>query len=416
MKNFVKLFCILCVVSFAITSCDDEDFTGDSSLVPASPTITIDVESSSYVFTEQDTSVTITATLSELQGVDVAVYLFQSAGDATLGSDFLIDATNSRIVIPANSLSASAAITIMADDVAESTEVFTITIGDDRTSNALLTPQTVDFTIGNYTETDLLLTLEWDATVLDIEGGSVGATDVADIRFLIVDNVNPYTTVVAEADGAAFEELSLASDDLADGEYYLVADFFGVLDLGDQGSVDVGLTLGAQQTGILSESWSFPAVLNTGSVCVGNHYYMASITKSGDSYTFAGLGETPVTPPVGGLYEAISAGTSTDGAPVNNPIADFAYDVTITDNGDGTYEVSDVFAGVYEDWYCAPYSYCFETPVTWTRDPCEDLSSSWVDGFNCPGSLTGTVNADGTLSVSWSNCFGDAGTAEYTLK
>ncbi len=109
---------------------------------------------------------------------------------------------------------------------------------------------------------------------------------------------------------------------------------------------------------------------------------------------------------LGGTYRVVSSGFSTDGAPVNNPLVNFEYTVTLTDNGGGSYAISDGVAGVYQDWYCAPYGYCFETAGTFT-DVCGTLSGSWTEAFGCQVNLTGVVNADGTLTVQWANCFGD---------
>ncbi|PIF00764.1 MAG: hypothetical protein CR994_03665 [Maribacter sp.] len=116
---------------------------------------------------------------------------------------------------------------------------------------------------------------------------------------------------------------------------------------------------------------------------------------------------------LGGNYRVVSSGTSTDGGPVNNPLVDFAYDVVLTDEGGGTYSISDGVAGVYQDWYCAPYGYCFETAGTMT-DICGNLSGTWSEAFGCEINLTGTVNADGTLTIHWENCFGDSADAVYT--
>ena len=115
-----------------------------------------------------------------------------------------------------------------------------------------------------------------------------------------------------------------------------------------------------------------------------------------------------------GNYTVVSSGFSTDGAPINNPLVNFSYDVVLTDNGGGSYTISDGVAGVYQDWYCAPYGYCFETAGTFT-DVCGSLSGSWVEAFGCQVDLTGTVNTDGTLTIQWVNCFGDEVTeAIYT--
>lgn len=107
-----------------------------------------------------------------------------------------------------------------------------------------------------------------------------------------------------------------------------------------------------------------------------------------------------------GNYTVVSSGFSTDGAPVNNPLVDFAYDIVLTDNGGGSYTISDGVAGVYQDWYCAPYGYCFETAGNFT-DVCGTLSGSWTEAFGCQVDLTGQVNEDMTLTIQWVNCFGD---------
>ncbi|MDC1259699.1 MAG: hypothetical protein P8O96_05250 [Flavobacteriaceae bacterium] len=109
---------------------------------------------------------------------------------------------------------------------------------------------------------------------------------------------------------------------------------------------------------------------------------------------------------LGGTYNVVSSGYSTDGAPINNPLVNFPYTVTVTDDGGGSYTISDGVAGVYQDWYCVPYGYCFETEGNFT-DVCNNLSGSWTEAFGCPVELIGMVNADRTLTISWSNCFGD---------
>lgn len=107
-----------------------------------------------------------------------------------------------------------------------------------------------------------------------------------------------------------------------------------------------------------------------------------------------------------GTYDVLSSGFSTDGAPVNNPIENYAYTVTLTNNGGGNYTISDGVAGIYQDWYCAPYGYCFETAGAFT-DVCGTLGGSWTESFGCQIDLTGVVNLDGTLTIQWINCFGD---------
>ena len=115
-----------------------------------------------------------------------------------------------------------------------------------------------------------------------------------------------------------------------------------------------------------------------------------------------------------GTYDVLSSGSSTDGAPVNNPVVDFSYQVTLAKTGEHTYTVSDIFAGVYIEWYCDAYGYCTETPATIT-DVCGNLSGSFTDGFDSAVTITGTNNYDGTLTITWENAYGDTATATYTL-
>jgi hypothetical protein len=118
---------------------------------------------------------------------------------------------------------------------------------------------------------------------------------------------------------------------------------------------------------------------------------------------------------ISGNYTVVSSGFSTDSGPVNNPLVNFSYDVTLTDVGGGTYEISDGVAGVYIDWYSI-YGYTFETTGSVT-DICGTLSGSWQDAFGSTIELTGIVNADNTLTVQWKNGFGDEVTeAIYTPK
>ena len=112
---------------------------------------------------------------------------------------------------------------------------------------------------------------------------------------------------------------------------------------------------------------------------------------------------------IGGVYNVISNGDNTDGQP---PAVNVPYTVTLTDNGGGSYDISDGVAGVYIFWYSI-YGYTFETTGNFT-DVCGSLSGSWTESFGCGVELTGTVNADGTLSIHWDNCFGDFIDAVYT--
>lgn len=114
-----------------------------------------------------------------------------------------------------------------------------------------------------------------------------------------------------------------------------------------------------------------------------------------------------------GTYIASSTGSSTDGGTGEPTVTNFMYEVTIEKTGDLDYNISDGFAGVYIEWYGAAYGYTFETEGNF-QDVCGSLSGSWTDGFQSEVTLEGTVNDDGTLTITWVNGFGDTATAIYT--
>jgi hypothetical protein len=114
---------------------------------------------------------------------------------------------------------------------------------------------------------------------------------------------------------------------------------------------------------------------------------------------------------LGGTYNVVTTATTTD--PDSSNVTDFPYTVTVTDNGGGSYTISDGVAGVYIEWY-GKYGYTFETAGNFT-DICGTLSGSWATSFTGDSvELDGTVNEDGTLSIHWTNAFGDEGFAVYT--
>ncbi|MCV9389035.1 hypothetical protein [Reichenbachiella ulvae] len=91
---------------------------------------------------------------------------------------------------------------------------------------------------------------------------------------------------------------------------------------------------------------------------------------------------------------------------------DQAYTVTITETSvNGVYDLSDITFGLYTDVYGES-----DNPVQFT-DACDVISVVdqpdvvyGGDVFNA----TGTVNENGTISISWSNGFGDNGVTTLT--
>lgn len=287
MNKFINKYIMIAGAALLAFACDKDDLTGDSPLSPSSPTVSIGVANSTVAFVEKDSTFEYTITLSEPQIVDVDIYVTQVGGNAVEGEDFTIG--TSIVRIPANSTTGTAVISVSADDLAEDTETFTIQIGDERTANASITPQTVEFTIMNVSEDDLALHLSWDVDYTDATGTALDPTDVADLIFYITDEDG---NVLADADGAAFEDLVLEGGD-PDGTYLVKAGIYAVVDPGDLGTPPLlDLSVAFSQVGRIDEtSLVFPAAFNSRLICDGNLYTLARIVKSGTNYTVTEVGE-----------------------------------------------------------------------------------------------------------------------------
>ena len=113
---------------------------------------------------------------------------------------------------------------------------------------------------------------------------------------------------------------------------------------------------------------------------------------------------------IGGTYlvESTSgATTDTSITPDKTPLVNFTSEVILTDIGGGIYSVSDAFFGVYMFW--------FDTQVIPSNitDICGNLSAEFKGPFDGDTVVEGTVNDDGTITIGWSNSFGDF--ANFTL-
>lgn len=75
----------------------------------------------------------------------------------------------------------------------------------------------------------------------------------------------------------------------------------------------------------------------------------------------------------------------------------------------GIYSFDDMSFGLY------PQGYTDTAPIGRIEDLCGNVSDLGdTDRFGDPFTITGTVNADGTLSISWRNTWGDTGTGVLT--
>lgn len=120
--------------------------------------------------------------------------------------------------------------------------------------------------------------------------------------------------------------------------------------------------------------------------------------------------------PVGGTYASLTTGLSTDGC-CPDEVSNLASEITITDNGDGTYEVSDFSAGLYLEWYDV-YGITpdLALPVTLTVDG-SVVTVSGSEPFGTSISGTGTYEkCSGDITYTWVNGYADTGTVTLTLK
>lgn len=124
---------------------------------------------------------------------------------------------------------------------------------------------------------------------------------------------------------------------------------------------------------------------------------------------------------IGGTYSSISRGTSTDGC-CPDEITDFQSEISITDNGDGTFTLNDFSGGIYLEWY-GVYGLTSQdqSPATFLITDPVNNTISFVDGSGEPfgESLSSTGSYDpctGGISYAWQNGWGDEGNVNLTLK
>lgn len=298
MKKLINLkFLVILATILFTSSCERDDFTGHSQLSPTSPSLSVSgIQQGGYSLVEGDQSFTFDVALSEVQIVDVKLNISQVNGDAIDGTDYT---TEHSVTIPAGSTKASIPVTVLSDDLAEETETFTLQIGDNTTSNASMSPVTVDFEILNLTAGDLVVDMSWETDALSAVGLDLAPTEVVDMRFLLL---NSDGDVVAAADGGSFETL-MRFDTLDDGKYTLATDIFSTIDAGDFNDIiTIDIDLEFNQLGKINHMvLSFPAVMTNEFPCESYVTYLADVTKAGEDYTIeenvsSGLSGTPGLP------------------------------------------------------------------------------------------------------------------------
>jgi hypothetical protein len=286
MKKILILKYSVLLALLMMFSCDQEDYTGYSTLVPTSPSVSVSGIPSSINFVEKDSTFTFNVTLSEAQVVDVVIVAKQIAGTATEGEDFKILNDGGKLTFAAGSTTGQIKIKVLADAVQEDTETATIQIGDATTANAAFTPVTVQMTIKNYLKDDLSVDMSWATDVATSIGMDLDPDEVVDLRLLIVKASDK--TIVAVEDGATFETYA-DFNALPNGDYLIAADIYSTIDAGDYNKpVNIDIDLAFNETGAINNmSLSFPKVMTNEKPCSLYRTYLASVKKSGSSYTIA---------------------------------------------------------------------------------------------------------------------------------
>ena len=285
MKNiFLKSIVSLFIASIMLTSCnDDENFTNHGTIDATSkPIVSIDFpQSSPIILVESDSKYPFSINIPNAVNWDVVLKLGVSESNATNGEDFIIP---NEIVIPAGSKTASATIEILSDDLIEMEESFTISIGDIITGGTT-TPKIITFTISNLSSGDLNTALSWASSekITDNRGDEISATDLADLKLLLVDVDG---NILKEYNTPGFESFDLPSL-VPDGDYYIAAEWVS-RHPEVQVFYDIDLTVTFNQVGVINdEILSFPKALNSEFTCPNTRFNLVKISKSGLSHEFS---------------------------------------------------------------------------------------------------------------------------------
>lgn len=117
---------------------------------------------------------------------------------------------------------------------------------------------------------------------------------------------------------------------------------------------------------------------------------------------------------LGGTYISNTTGTSTNACCPNPITVDST--VTLTDDGDGKYTISDWSAGVYKMWYVQnglPADTDLSIQLT---DLCGIISAEFEEPFgNSTTTISGTLDENtGVITYTWQNGLGDTGMVTLT--
>lgn len=105
---------------------------------------------------------------------------------------------------------------------------------------------------------------------------------------------------------------------------------------------------------------------------------------------------------IGGTYMVTTTAT---GCCNVDPITDYEYTVEVTDNGGGSYTLSDYSGGAYDGLFCGPFGICGDASGGTITDVCGTISGTSPDCCGDEIAIEGTVNDDGTWTLNISSGF-----------
>ncbi|WP_298780639.1 hypothetical protein [uncultured Polaribacter sp.] len=245
-----------------------------------------------------------------------------------------------------------------------------------------------------------------------IDNNSLESVDVY-VQFI---DTTPVDNVVVSIDEAFLKNVS-ASEFTMEDSVLLVADQLPTYTFSFTGSEAIAAT--GVDTSILDG---------------GDLFIMRLVVKltDGSEYTSTNVGEdvavtshnTPfryaatvkcLTPlyDLSGTWSGVTNATNTDG---QTPATDLATTVTISAAGTSglDYTIIDAYGGAYIFHYGAAYGASWEIEGTFSEICGTTLTGTSTDHWGQVVDLNGTIIDSNTISISWTNPWGDEGTTVYT--
>jgi len=239
MKKIIKITAVIALVAGFFSSCKPKETPYmDNS---AKPKVTFVTSAANTNVVEGDQQYVITANLEYALNENVTIYMFRTAGTAD-NSDY----SAGTITIARGTTTATGKIKILQDNKPEDQETLTVTIGDNRTANAEVHPNSMSFVIDNYVSNDLDITLDWSGD-LNVAGSTMDACDI-DLDLYLLDAGG---ADVAHSWNDCPEAVTLTGS-MPDGTYYIVSDFWNspILPLAAANAFDLPIRVSYDKAGV----------------------------------------------------------------------------------------------------------------------------------------------------------------------